>query len=514
MNTTIEQPELIASVWNDEGVCSNPEILKVGGLAKKHAVEIRLGVAPDGSWRVGYAYDTGKVKDSALVQEMGEPHASREQAIRAALLDVTHHFSSNKTSSAALDAFYEEVMKAPAPAVAVGGAVVEEVVSQLPRGKFAELPVSAIQPNPENHRKFHDAMKAKELADSIRQTGLLQPIAVRLLGADELGEMPIEGEGVGALRYEIILGHRRHRAHVVLGLPTIEAKVYEGVSRADAKAAALIENLQREDVNPIEEAEGYADLMAAKGYTQEEVAQKVGRSRAGVANALRVLEVPAVTDLIREGKLTMAHGMAFHKYAARPEIVRVMAEQAVHEKTSAGQLEEWNKRDYVPFSNVLRQAGLISVIHRSDLPNGWGSEWPEAWAADADYQQIDDYQWLCWAPAKAREFMENWKAEVAAERAKAEEKAAKTGKRRALSRWKISIRMDSSSCTHRSRRWPNCCRSRRCSRLNATRKRTPTWSRCAPLRSLRRRSRRLWTRRSALIAKPSSRCCWPRRGRR
>jgi ParB family transcriptional regulator, chromosome partitioning protein len=429
MTTVTEQPELIASVWNDEGACSNPEILTVGGLAKKHSVEILLGVAADGSWRVGWKWNNGKHSDEQPLQEMGEPHGGRMEAVRSALLAVTHYFASNKTSSAALDAFYEAGFAAEGVAKPASAGEVADLAAPLPKWKFAELPVSAISPNPENHRKHHDAMKAKELADSIKQAGLLQPIAVRLLGADELGEMPMGGEGVEAKQYEIILGHRRHRAHIVLGLPTIAAMVYEGVSRADAKAAALIENLQREDVNPIEEAEGYADLMATWNLTTAQCADRVGRPRPSVANALRVLEVPAVTELIREGELTMAHGMALHKYAARPEIVKIMAEQCVLHSTSAGQLEEWNKQNYVPFFRELAKAGIIAVIHRSDLPGGYGTEWPEAWATDADYQDVDGYSWICWAPAKAREFLDTWKAELAEAKLKADEKTAKDRKK-------------------------------------------------------------------------------------
>jgi ParB family transcriptional regulator, chromosome partitioning protein len=430
MTTVTEQPELIASVWNDEGACSNPEILTVGGLAKKHSVEILLGVAADGSWRVGWKWNNGKHSDEQPLQEMGEPHGGRMEAVRSALLAVTHYFASNKTSSAALDAFYEAGFAAEGVAKPASAGEVADLAAPLPKWKFAELPVSAISPNPENHRKHHDAMKAKELADSIKQAGLLQPIAVRLLGADELGEMPMGGEGVEAKQYEIILGHRRHRAHIVLGLPTIAAMVYEGVSRADAKAAALIENLQREDVNPIEEAEGYADLMATWNLTTAQCADRVGRPRPSVANALRVLEVPAVTELIREGELTMAHGMALHKYAARPEIVKVIAEQCVLHSTSAGQLEEWNKQNYVPFFQELAKAGIVAVIRRYDLPGGYGVEWPEAWATDAEYQSVDNgYTWLCWNPAKHREFMDSWIAELAEARQKADEKAAKDRKK-------------------------------------------------------------------------------------
>lgn len=428
-------PELGLFTFLDGGYCVNPEEVLVRDLPKGHELKLLVAQGPDGLWRSGYWFNIEKTQEGERVgcdlNDSG--FGMRVLALIAGLKATAKYFEKSKKATAAIEALYDK-LKAEIGLQGADSAAVtapaEEVAMPLPKGKFAELPVSAITPNPENHRKHHDAIKAKELADSIKQQGLLQPIAVRLLGPDELGEMPLGGEGVDARRFEIILGERRWRAHVTLGVPLIEAKYYEGVSRADAKAAALVENLQRQDVNAIEEAEGYLDLMNTKGYTQEQCARIVGRSRPAVANAVGVLANPAeVVDLIRENKLTMAHGMALRRYADRPEIVKVIAEQCVLHSTSAGQLEEWNKNDYVPFFRELAKAGIIAVIHRSDLPGGYGTEWPEAWATDADYQDVDGYSWICWAPAKAREFLDAWKAELAEAKLKADEKAAKDRKK-------------------------------------------------------------------------------------
>jgi ParB family chromosome partitioning protein len=267
----------------------------------------------------------------------------------------------------------------------------------LPRGSFADLQLSMIRPNPENHRKFFDSEAIIELAKSIESTGLLQPISVRALDAEEVEAVGIES----GICYEIILGERRWRAHQVLGRTHVECKVYHGVTRNQGKAAALIENLQRRDVNAVEEAEGYRDLMDTEGLTQEACAKRLGRSRSSVANALRVLDLPAdVLEVVRSGKLTIAHGLALHKWCAWPSIVRVIAEQAVFDACSAGQLEEWNKTNQVPFAKVLKAAGLVAWIGKHEVPGGYEADWPAAFFEDADYIENGGYSFVCMVPAK------------------------------------------------------------------------------------------------------------------
>ncbi|MBR2868875.1 MAG: ParB/RepB/Spo0J family partition protein [Clostridia bacterium] len=152
-----------------------------------------------------------------------------------------------------------------------------------------------IEPNKEQARKQFDDAALSELADSIAQHGVLQPLLVR----------PIFGGG-----YQLIAGERRWRASRIAGLSQVPAIIKE-LSDEEAAVISLIENLQREDLNPVEEALGFASLISDFSLTQEEAAKKVGKSRPAVANALRLLKLPEkVLDLVRENKLSAGHARA------------------------------------------------------------------------------------------------------------------------------------------------------------------------------------------------------------
>jgi len=157
------------------------------------------------------------------------------------------------------------------------------------------LPTYKIEPNPDQPRRDFDEEELQELADSIAEHGVIQPLTVR--------ELP-------SGYYQIIAGERRWRAARVANLNEIPVVVIE----ADDKKAmelALIENLQRQDLNPVEEAMGYRSLMQDYGLTQEEAAQRVGKSRPAVANALRLLNLsPEVLEMVRSGKLSAGHARA------------------------------------------------------------------------------------------------------------------------------------------------------------------------------------------------------------
>ena len=157
------------------------------------------------------------------------------------------------------------------------------------------LPIEQVQPNPRQPRRAFDQDALDELANSIRQDGIMQPIVVR--------SAP---DG----RYEIIAGERRWRAAKQAGLTTLPAIV----RRADERQTlilALVENVVREDLNPVETARGYASLIDELDLTPTEVAEKVGRSRPAIANALRLLELPDdVLDMIARGDLSEGHGRA------------------------------------------------------------------------------------------------------------------------------------------------------------------------------------------------------------
>lgn len=157
------------------------------------------------------------------------------------------------------------------------------------------LPISQIEPYGNQPRKYFDEAALHDLADSIREHGILQPLTVRKLSSGY---------------YQIIAGERRWRAARIAGLQQVPAIVIEADDRKMTELA-LIENLQREDLNPIEEAEGYKSLMENYQMTQEEAAARVGKSRSAVANSLRLLGLCAdVRKLLESGKLSGGHARA------------------------------------------------------------------------------------------------------------------------------------------------------------------------------------------------------------
>lgn len=161
-------------------------------------------------------------------------------------------------------------------------------------GDISELPVAMISPNPDQPRTDLDEEGIAELADSIGKVGVLQPIIVRPLG-----------EG-----YQIIAGERRWRASRKAGLESVPVRVLNA-TEVESLELALIENLQREDLNAIEEARGYRRLLSVHQMTQAELADKVSKSRSAITNALRLLDLPEeVQDLVYEGRLSAGHARA------------------------------------------------------------------------------------------------------------------------------------------------------------------------------------------------------------
>ena len=164
-----------------------------------------------------------------------------------------------------------------------------------PSSQLTMAPIGKVEPRADQPRAYFDEAALQELAESIAQFGLIQPVVVRQLE-----------DGY----YQIIAGERRWRASRLAGLSEIPIRVIEADDRRTAELA-LVENLQREDLNPIEEARGYKTLMEEYGLTQEETAKSVGRSRPAVANALRLLNLkPSVLKLVEEGKLSAGHARA------------------------------------------------------------------------------------------------------------------------------------------------------------------------------------------------------------
>lgn len=157
------------------------------------------------------------------------------------------------------------------------------------------LPISKVEPRLEQPREYFDEQALQDLADSIAQFGLIQPVVVRKLDTGY---------------YQIIAGERRWRASRLAGLKEIPVRVIEADDRRTAELA-LVENLLREDLNPIEEAKGYRTLIEDYGLTQEEAAKSVGRSRPAITNALRLLALtPKVVELVEKGELSAGHARA------------------------------------------------------------------------------------------------------------------------------------------------------------------------------------------------------------
>lgn len=178
-----------------------------------------------------------------------------------------------------------------------------------------KLDIMDIEPNKEQARKQFDEAALSELADSIAQHGVLQPLLVR----------PIIGGG-----YQLIAGERRWRASRIAGLTQVPVIIKE-LTDDEAAVISLIENLQREDLNPIEEAYGFASLIKDFDLTQEEAAQRVGKSRPAVANALRLLKLPQeVIEAVRDGKLSAGHARALA--AIDDEKTAIFAAKTVMEK--------------------------------------------------------------------------------------------------------------------------------------------------------------------------------------
>lgn len=170
------------------------------------------------------------------------------------------------------------------------------------------LSVNEVEPNREQPRKEFDEKALSELSKSIEKNGVIQPILVR----------PVTG---GA--YQIVAGERRWRAARMAGLQEVPVVIRE-MSDEDAAVFALIENLQREDLNPVEEAEGIRSLIEEFGMTQEEAADRVGKSRTAVTNTLRLLKLPAdILSMVAKGKITAGHARALISLSDEGEMLRI-----------------------------------------------------------------------------------------------------------------------------------------------------------------------------------------------
>ena len=177
-----------------------------------------------------------------------------------------------------------------------------------------EIPIDRVRPNPRQPRKRFDEPALTELTDSIRASGVIQPIVVRRT----------------ADTYELIAGERRWRAAKQAGLATIPAVVRD-VTNAESLELSLVENLLREDLNPIEAAEGYRQLLADFGWTQEQLGQRIGKDRSSIANALRLWRLPEpIQDDLRSGRLTMGHALSLLSLTSHEEQMKLRDQILAH----------------------------------------------------------------------------------------------------------------------------------------------------------------------------------------
>ena len=187
-----------------------------------------------------------------------------------------------------------------------------------------EIPVGDLDTNPDQPRQTFDNESIAQLADSIRDQGVLQPLLV----------VPFNGG-----RYRIIAGERRYRASRLAGLETLPC-IVKDIDVVRQMEIALIENLQREDLNPLEAAKGIQALMKQCGYTQEKVSTRLGKSRPAVANLLRMLTLPdEVTEMVRDGLLSAGHARVLAGLNSREEQIR-LAHLAANEGMSVRRLEQ------------------------------------------------------------------------------------------------------------------------------------------------------------------------------
>jgi ParB family chromosome partitioning protein len=212
------------------------------------------------------------------------------------------------------------------------------ILSVAPKDEAEELrevPVELIGPNPNQPRRSFDEDSLLALAESIRAQGVLQPVLVR----------PVVGG-----RYELIAGERRWRAAQRAGLHEVPA-VIRDVVPTRAFEMAMVENLQREDLNPIEEAAGYQRLIAELGYTQESLASRVGKERSTITNALRLLRLPEeVRNLVIDGRVSMGHARALLGLETTDSMVRLARRVAAREM-SVRQVEGLVRREREDHAN-------------------------------------------------------------------------------------------------------------------------------------------------------------------
>lgn len=221
-----------------------------------------------------------------------------------------------------------------------------------------QINVQQILVNPFQPRKVFDETAIQELADSIQQHGILQPVIVRKKGK----------------KYELVVGERRYRAAQLAGLTEVPA-IIKSLTEQEMMELAILENLQREDLTPIEEAEAYHSLIEQLGFTQEELAKRLGKSRPHIANHVRLLNLPdSVRLLINEGKLSMGHGrtlLGLKNKKIIPEIAEKVLKQGLNVRQLEALVQMYNED--VPRETTKPKKNIFVEAKESQLREYFGT---------------------------------------------------------------------------------------------------------------------------------------------
>lgn len=224
--------------------------------------------------------------------------------------------------------------------------VEKEIVANAAESDIIEIPIDEIRSNPFQPRKVFDQDKLQELSDSIKEHGLFQPIIVK---------KSIKG-------YELVAGERRTKAAKMAGFTKIPA-IIKNFTDEEMMNVALLENIQREDLNPIEEAEAYANILKKSNITQEELAKVVSKSRSYITNVIGLVNLPSETKkMVAEGKISMGHAKILSKLEDKDEIDK-LARRIVNEGINVRSLENIIKDNNVPKKRVINRTVPINRLY-------------------------------------------------------------------------------------------------------------------------------------------------------
>ncbi len=214
----------------------------------------------------------------------------------------------------------------------------KDIIDNAKVNDIKEIPIKEIRSNPYQPRKTFNKESLNELANSIKEYGIVQPIIVK---------KSIKG-------YELIAGERRTKASLIAGLETIPA-IIKDLTDQEMMEIALVENIEREDLNPIDEAKAYENIIKISNMTQEEFATKFGKSRSYVTNMLGLLKLPEATKkLVEEKRITMGHARALSKISDE-EMINNLADKIITESLSVRELERMISEENLPKKNQLKK---------------------------------------------------------------------------------------------------------------------------------------------------------------